>query len=68
MSIKPEWAKGYQRKGLAEFYLQKLEDSEKSYTTGLQMDPNNALLQEGLKRVQEEKQKEHNPFGGDFQQ
>lgn len=55
VEIKPDWAKGYQRKGLAEFYLNMFEAAEKSYETGLKIDPNNQLLQDGLRRVLEEK-------------
>lgn len=28
VELKPDWAKGYGRKGLAEFYLQQLDDAE----------------------------------------
>ena len=55
VALKPDWAKGYQRKGLAEFYLQKYEESEETYKQGLKLEPTNAQLQEGLKRVLEEK-------------
>lgn len=51
VTLKPDWPKGYQRKGLAEFYLSNFEESEKTYQAGLQLDPNNQLLQDGLKRV-----------------
>jgi stress-induced-phosphoprotein 1 len=55
VALKPDWAKGYQRKGLAEFYLKKYEESEQTYKQGLKLEPTNAQLQEGLKRVLEEK-------------
>jgi stress-induced-phosphoprotein 1 len=56
VSMKPDWGKGYQRKGLAEFYLGKLPEAETTYKKGLELDPNNQLLKEGLERVVEEKE------------
>jgi len=41
VSIKPDWAKGYLRKGLAEFYQQKYEESVKTYEEGIKLDSNN---------------------------
>lgn len=55
VALKPDWAKGYQRKGLAEFYLKQYPESEETYKQGLKLEPTNAQLQEGLKRVLEEK-------------
>lgn len=53
VELKPDWAKGYGRKGLAEFYLQQLDDAEVSYRKGLELEPTNEQCKEGLKRVQE---------------
>lgn len=55
VSLKPDWGKGYQRKGLAEFYLGDFDKAIETYQKGLQVDPNNQQLKEGLQRAQEEK-------------
>lgn len=51
VELKPDFARGYGRKGLAEFYLKKYEDAKKSYEEGLKLDPNNDQFKEGLARV-----------------
>eukprot|EP01016_Furgasonia_blochmanni_P014917 TRINITY_DN1797_c0_g1_i3.p1 TRINITY_DN1797_c0_g1~~TRINITY_DN1797_c0_g1_i3.p1 ORF type:complete len:608 (+),score=221.37 TRINITY_DN1797_c0_g1_i3:156-1979(+) len=63
VSLKPDWAKGYTRKGLAEFYLRNLDDAIATYKKGLELEPTNAQLKEGLERAEEEKSK---PPGGGF--
>jgi len=70
VQLKPDWSKGYTRKGLAEFYLGKYEDAEKTYQKGLELDPTNQQLKEGLERVQESKEEggESGGFGGQFMQ
>jgi len=51
VTLKPDWAKGYSRKGLAEFNLGKLEDSLKTYEKGLSLAPQDAALLDGAKNV-----------------
>ncbi|KAJ2616188.1 Hsp90 cochaperone [Coemansia sp. RSA 1365] len=46
--LKPNWPKGYSRKGSALFGLRKFNDARGAYETGLKHDPNNALLKKGL--------------------
>jgi len=49
VTIKPDWAKGYSRKGLAQHYLGNLRGAVSTYEEGLKLEPSNAQLQEGLK-------------------
>lgn len=37
--LKPDWAKGYARRGLAEFYLQRYEEALATYEKGLALSP-----------------------------
>jgi stress-induced-phosphoprotein 1 len=53
VELKPDFARGYGRKGLAEFYLNRFEDAKKTYEEGLKLDPNNTQLKEGLERAEE---------------
>ena len=51
VEIKPDWAKGYTRKGHAEFFLRKYDEAEATYITGLKLAPEDAALQQGLEKV-----------------
>lgn len=53
VEMKPEWYKGYARKGLAEFYLQRFEDAEATYKKGLALAPDDQAMKDGLQRVRE---------------
>lgn len=55
VDLKPDWTKGYLRRGLAEYHLNKLDQAEKTYKEGLKLEPNNQQLVEGLQKVQEAK-------------
>ena len=48
IKIKPEWAKGYSRKGTALQYLGKLQEALGAYSDGLKHDATNASLKDGL--------------------
>jgi len=53
VELKPDWAKGYTRKGLAEFFLKMYDDAEKTYSVGLKLAPEDASLKEGLAKVKD---------------
>ncbi|CAH0775335.1 unnamed protein product [Bemisia tabaci] len=63
VELKPDWPKGYSRKGSALAYLRRFDESIKAYEEGLKLDPNNAQLKEGLKEVKDQME---NPIGGDL--
>ncbi|KAJ2782428.1 Hsp90 cochaperone [Coemansia interrupta] len=48
VELKPDWPKGYSRKGAALFGLQRLAEAKDTYEAGLKYDPENALLKKGL--------------------
>lgn len=51
LAIKPDWSKGYGRKGAALFGLQRFDEAEKTYTQGLKLEPSNSSLKQGLEDV-----------------
>lgn len=51
VEIKPDWPKGYTRKGLAEYFMSKYDEAEKTYEGGLKLAPQDAALKEGLEKV-----------------
>lgn len=51
MQLKPDWGKGYSRKGAALAYLGRDDEAIEAYESGLKVDPNNAQLKEGLSEV-----------------
>ncbi|KAL8437490.1 hypothetical protein ACSSS7_000872 [Eimeria intestinalis] len=53
VKLKPDWAKGYSRKGLAEYNLGRLREAEATYTKGLTIDPSNQSLQAALNEIKQ---------------
>lgn len=49
--LNPTWSKGYSRKGSALSYLQKYVEAFEVYQKGLEIDPNNAALQQGQAEI-----------------
>jgi stress-induced-phosphoprotein 1 len=59
--MNPVWPRGYQRKGSALFYLDRIDDAINVYKEGLKVDPNNADLQKDLKAAEGKKNEGASP-------
>ncbi|XP_035732907.1 stress-induced-phosphoprotein 1-like [Vespa mandarinia] len=63
VNLKPDWGKGYSRKGSALAYLGKLDESIAAYEKGLMLDPDNAQMKASLADVKAQKSSSRfNPF------
>jgi stress-induced-phosphoprotein 1 len=54
IEIKPDWGKGYHRKGAALHKLGKFEESAEAYSKGLSIDPKNASMSAGFHELRNE--------------
>lgn len=55
VKISPQWSKGYNRVGAAQFGLSQLDEAENSYKKALELDSANKAAKEGLEHVQKTK-------------
>lgn len=60
--VKPDWAKGYSRKGAALMSLDQLREAEEAYREALKLDPNNKDTKSALERLEKKQRDVPNPF------
>eukprot|EP01127_Copromyxa_protea_P018212 TRINITY_DN5676_c0_g1_i1.p1 TRINITY_DN5676_c0_g1~~TRINITY_DN5676_c0_g1_i1.p1 ORF type:complete len:461 (-),score=90.58 TRINITY_DN5676_c0_g1_i1:22-1404(-) len=48
VDLKPEWGRGYQRKGTALYFLEKYQEAKETFERGLSFDPENSALKSGV--------------------
>lgn len=63
LELRPDFVKGYSRKGVALFGMGKHKEAEEAYDAGLKLDPANAQLKDGLSESRRAQMDFSNPFG-----
>jgi len=58
IELKPDWFKGYSRKGTALCYMSRYDEAKAAYEAGLKIDPNNDQLKQALQEVEAQEQRE----------
>eukprot|EP01006_Ploeotia_vitrea_P032475 TRINITY_DN64665_c0_g1_i1.p1 TRINITY_DN64665_c0_g1~~TRINITY_DN64665_c0_g1_i1.p1 ORF type:complete len:1177 (-),score=115.09 TRINITY_DN64665_c0_g1_i1:266-3796(-) len=53
LSLKPEWPKGYSRKGAALQHLKRFREAINAYETGLKLDSESEVMKKGLEEAQQ---------------
>ncbi|GIL51593.1 hypothetical protein Vafri_7436 [Volvox africanus] len=51
IELKPDFAKGYSRKGTLQYFMKEYDKAIETYQKGLELEPDNAELQDGLQRA-----------------
>lgn len=68
VTMKPDWPKGYSRKGSALEFLNRFEEAKMTYEEGLKLDANNEQMKKGLRNAESHLtgpagSQQINPFG-----
>ena len=64
VKLNPQWARGYSRKGLALFYLNRIDDAIKTYEEGLKIEPDNEQLKDALNDIKQKTKPSYEGAGG----
>ena len=64
IQIKPDWSKGFQRKAMALHGQGDVDGAMTAYSKGLELDPNNAQIRQGMANIQQEMQAQMGGMGG----
>ncbi|XP_037428755.1 poly [ADP-ribose] polymerase tankyrase-2-like [Triticum dicoccoides] len=59
IKLRPEWIKGYYRKGAALMLLEDYKEACAAFMAGLQLDPGNAEMEKALREAVQEMKKDH---------
>ncbi|KAG2489588.1 hypothetical protein HYH03_011869 [Edaphochlamys debaryana] len=51
IELKPDFAKGYSRKGTLQYFMKEYDKAIETYNKGLELEPDNAELHDGLQRA-----------------
>lgn len=66
IELKPNWGKAFSRKGTALAYLGRLDEAIETYEKGIELDPSNTQLKEGLAEVRAQKSAQGRSFPNIF--